>query len=340
MLLKSILIRKPQWVLCLLGCVSIFGQAMADESSAYWEDMSKEAKKTCSNVSNIFPPKLPNAIAKKSLKNCNSMALYYGFENSPDYIKAKECALIKKNYYILAMIYANGKGVPRDLDKALHYICMLDVPADEIESRIHHLYKMKEAKDAKKNFDICDDVASGYMMVLCADMQRSATYAQQMKYLNSLQRNWSINEKKLFQQLQNASRFYFEARTDNEINRIAIHASENEISEDVALNKRMMELIKKTEQCQLPLYTLEQYQAADKQINSLYQQVLKGDFSNCLGIKLDGIKETERAWVKYKDAWVNFGQTKCPSIPVDSWKTIITKERIEELDVLVRMGQN
>jgi hypothetical protein len=33
-------------------------------------------------------------------------------------------------------------------------------------------------------------------------------------------------------------------------------------------------------------------------------------------------------WMRYREAWVQFGKVKFPSVTADSWRTWLTRERI------------
>jgi uncharacterized protein YecT (DUF1311 family) len=42
----------------------------------------------------------------------------------------------------------------------------------------------------------------------------------------------------------------------------------------------------------------------------------------------NGVKLAQRAWLRYRDAWVKFGVVKYPAVSTDSWKTWLTQQRI------------
>jgi hypothetical protein len=42
----------------------------------------------------------------------------------------------------------------------------------------------------------------------------------------------------------------------------------------------------------------------------------------------------ERAWIRYRDAWVDYGTRLWPSTSTDSWRTWLTLERIEYFKML------
>lgn len=320
-----------------LICMAItVGSAIADNS----EYLSKATKDMCNSVQNIVLPSLemPDAASKKSLANCDPDAFYYGYGNAPDYGKAKICALVKNDYGVLTMLYANGKAVPRDLNLALHYACMMDAAPAETEGRVAHLDTMKNNPKADNTFDICDDITSGYMMGVCENIEQEQVQAQQKKYLANLKTKLSPAENADLETLQKASALYFKAHLDNEMDWHGTAAAASAIAENMALSKQMLKLIHRSEQCQFPTYTPAQYQQADEQLNSLYKKTQAKPFANEITITSKGIKETERQWLNYRDAWVDFGRLKCPNVSAESWKTLITKERIKQLEELIRFS--
>lgn len=141
------------------------------EIRSNWKDVSNETKSICISVENL-PKYLEDFISKdqhKSHLNCDASSLYYGFENISDYNKARECALSTRNYEVLTMLFANGRGVEKNIDIALHFACMIDGAPSENDLRIKHLIMLKE-KSSNKIFDICDDITSGNMMSYCASL--------------------------------------------------------------------------------------------------------------------------------------------------------------------------
>ena len=48
-------------------------------------------------------------------------------------------------------------------------------------------------------------------------------------------------------------------------------------------------------------------------------------------IRPEGIRDTERVWIRYRDAWVAFGAKRYPSVPADAWRTWATTERERQL---------
>ncbi|EHL30397.1 lysozyme inhibitor LprI family protein [Legionella drancourtii] len=339
MRIKIFLVKQFKNFLGLFIFIVVNGNVTANNMNLNWEYISKETQDICNSVQKILAPSqdFPDLTTKKALKNCNADSFYYGFQNTPDYLKARECALIKNDYNILTMIYANGKGVKRDLSIAIHYACMMDAAPIEMEERVKHLYKMRDKKDLIDTFDICDDITSGYMITVCLGIKQGQEKAQQKNYLDIFKKKLTSNEQKKLEKLRNASIIYFDARMENEIDRFQANATAHGIIEEMNLNKQMLKKLKKTEQCIFPTYTLTQYQKIDNKLNVIYNKIQKKLFAKSLTVTINGIQKTERAWIKYRNAWVDFGYMKCPEISAISWNALITKERVIQLEALANL---
>jgi uncharacterized protein YecT (DUF1311 family) len=305
-----------------------------------WDSVSKEIYEKCKSVENISIPPHPQTL--EVLEGCDAEELYYGFTQTRDYVKARSCAEARKDnmdYGILAMLYANGKGVTRNLDIAIHYACKFEGSAAELEGRIKHLIELKNTERTAKDFDICDDITSGNMMGHCAAIESRFKDAKRQEKYASLISNWTPEERKGFERLQNAFDVYREARM-GEIDISGTARGMFMIEEKNSLEDRFFKTLRACTQNKVPRFTSSQYQKADHELNSFYKKALAIPYFEHSGINSEGIKKTQRAWLKYRDSWVTFGDLKCPNITVDNWKTLMTKERIKELRELTTMGRN
>src|SRR4051812_36192124 len=86
-----------------------------------WEKMCKDiASKP------LTEPRLSVPLSPSQLVKCDSEALYYGFDSKPDYAAALQCAWyerahpdtiasdLNRGVGVLTMLYANGRGAPKD----------------------------------------------------------------------------------------------------------------------------------------------------------------------------------------------------------------------------------
>src|SRR5258708_1331388 len=87
------------------------------------------------------PPSFARAIPESQLKNCDSEALYYGYDRPADPSAALQCAYYERAHQdpsvvaafagpgVLTMLYANGKGVRRNYDLAIRFACEIPLAA-------------------------------------------------------------------------------------------------------------------------------------------------------------------------------------------------------------------
>ena len=150
--------------------------------------------------------------------------------------------------------------------------------------------------------------------------------------------SWTFEERKEFEKLQKTFEAYLEERM-GEIDISGTARASLQIGEKNSLKDRFLKMLEECNQSKIPNFTSTQYQEADRKLNTLYNKTRHKKYFEASGITSEGIQKTQRAWLKYRDAWVTFGRQKCPNITEDSWKTLMTKERIKELQSLTEMGK-
>lgn len=194
----------------------------ADMSEYGGAEKFKRSRAICADVLHAEPPKTdwPNAEERKTLEGCNSEKLYYGIGMPADPAKARQCALMEReagsglgrgasdfesmlNYFwgdgILAIVYANGRGVDRNFDVAIHMACRIDDAPAATDSRIKHLAELRDKSWTGSDFEICDNATSGFSGTFCADHSESlASEAREMK-IKAIAAGWTARQKALFQ---------------------------------------------------------------------------------------------------------------------------------------------
>jgi len=78
----------------------------------------------------------------------------------------------------------------------------------------------------------------------------------------------------------------------------------------------------------LPRFTPEEFVEVDDELNDRYRQLQTHEFEGCCSVNADSIRTAQRVWLHYREAWVEFGRVKYPSVAADSWRTWLTLERI------------
>lgn len=317
-------------ILLLGGVILAYsGVCSAEPADPNFALVSTKVKAICAQ-----PVSIPES-SSPHLNKCDPVDLYYGFGQSPDFVKARQCAYATHDYSILAMIYANGKGIDRNWDLAIHFACKAGFAPDEIEGRVTHLVQLRDKHWQGDNFDICDDITSGYMMGVCASRQQKLSQIQLQRQIAALSASWDPTDKNALSQLQRAAADFFSARGANEVDLSGTARAALEIEEEQSLQDDFLSSLKSLENGHFPNYTAGQTANAERQLNKIYQQIeMNQDFSAGTVDRL-GIKKTQRLWLKYRDAWVAFGKHKYPQVSADSWKTWLDEKRVSMLQDLI-----
>jgi hypothetical protein len=303
-----------------------------------------EAVRACQRYQAIPLPKGegPNAKTAELGARCDSETLYYGFESPAQPAKARECAYGElgrrdpsqpfSGEAILTMVYANGRGAARNLDLALKFACEMDAAPAEMESRIAHLEKLKTGDASGSGFDICDDITSGYMGGFCTEKQDRFDRVQREKKLRAITAQWSPQEGRALELLRRAAKAFFAAHSSNEIDLSGSGRAGFEIEENARLENLFLADLERFERGDLPDSRAD-LPASDARLNSLYGRLMKAT-AQMGTVTADGIRQTERLWIAYRDAWKEFGRVKYPNTKAESWLAWATQQRIDQLRAL------
>ncbi len=329
--------KNSIWFLAVISLLLAPVCAFAyDDDATGWETVCKQAE----NVS-IPERDRPTIAEKKTLANCSSRDLYYGFGTPADPVNARKCAYreveqdngeIFSGYAMLTMIYANGKGAERNLDLAIKFACKLDMTgAIEDKYRVLHLAELKQKGWKGDDFSLCDDITSGFMQGACADIEARFAEAKRNKKLAKLVGDWKEKDKAAFKKFEQVFERFVKDRVDNEVDLSGTGRAAFQFEEETKLRNDLALSIEKFERREFPTYTADQLIAADKELNDLYAKIQKNKTPSWGTTTKQGIKATQRTWLKYRDAWVAFAQQKYPGVSADSWKTWLTRNRVAML---------
>lgn len=304
----------------------------------------------CSELEKLQPPfaDLPTPDDNGRLRGCSSDELYHGIGRKPDLVDARLCAMLEIEYgepplfggaAVLMMIYANGEGVERNIPLAKHYACKVAGAQAELESRLEHLDQIAADPGKAERMGMCDDITSGYMMGECAIHDQGSVVTAREARWSKLIANWPKADQAALASLRTSAATFFNARIENEIDLSGTARTSQALGESNALEDGVLNALSAFEDGKLPAASASEYAAADKELNLEYAAARKaataepGEISfGPLGtIRPDGIRIAQRAWLKYRDAWVEFGKRRYPKVEADAWRTHFTRERVKQL---------
>ena len=191
---------------------------------------------------------------------------------------------------------------------------------------------------SKEVFDLCDDITSGYMMGMCTSVKSQLADLAREAVVDSVIKNWPPKDRQAYDSLRKAAANFFYERTMGEVDMSGTARAAMEIDESESLEETFKEEIVQADQCAFAAHTEQDFVEADKKLNAIYTKLMKQkdpeQASDRGEVTRAGIRSAQRDWIRYRDAWAVFGAVRCPKTAVWSWKTVITEERISELEEL------
>ena len=303
---------------------------------------------------------MPTATQRKELKGCESEKFYYGIGVPKDPVKARLCAYMERDgdgngaysYFggssILMMLYANGAGVPRNIDLAQHFSHEIGGAPAEIDGRQSGLESLREEirgsdSASVETFDYCDNVTSSQSSGACVGLWERQEAGGREARLTRLRKGWSQEDLAAYARLRAAFEDFVQLRTGDEIKCSCQNYIVYAEGEESVLRNRFVAEIAQFEAAKwFPRYSPEDFRKADRELNSEFRkiQALKplSRGSEWFGGRLrqEDVRNVQRAWLKYRDAWAEFGSVKYPRVSRESWKTWTTRKRTAMLTELLK----
>jgi uncharacterized protein YecT (DUF1311 family) len=272
--------------------------------------------------------------------------LYYAKLNQAEtsqgeWDRVRACATAHADNAVLMMLYANGLGVPRDADTALHYACVMEhVAKAEMESRVAHLAAPARAG---VRFDQCDDITSGYMGSVCAAIREDVDGRVRTARLDRLAASLPAPSRIAFARLRVAAERYVGV-SGAEVDMQGTAAPALALEYQASLREEFMQAALDTAGGKLPSASGAEHARHDAELNALYKNVMalpskQEGWPDRIGsstIEHAAVRAVERQWLVYRDAFVAFAAT-LPSGPdAASVKALLTSQRTAQLAEVAR----
>jgi uncharacterized protein YecT (DUF1311 family) len=288
-----------------------------------------------------FPPgDLPTTAQQKAYSSDTSEKYYYGEGVPKDYVKARLIAFAEFSRdgngfdpfggaSMLMMIYANGYGVKRDLKLSIRLASANVIGAyAAMEGRIAHLRQL-QASGQEDVFDVCDDESSTLGLTYCHVLSAELNAQKRDTLLHKLMQPWNHQDSLSYKRLRTTVDNYFELLTENEMDQTGMaHNIETTDMMDT-LEADFTKKLQMACSCQADTMATHpaSFQRADQMMNHVYSTIMVGPDTLVNNITKSGVKATQIAWIKYKDAWAIFGMHHCPGTTDIYWKAQLTIQR-------------
>lgn len=307
-----------------------------------------ESKEVCRQFRSVSmpDPRRPDRRAEGGMPGCDAEALYYGIGVPADPEKAFVCASLwaGESYMdsdvMLLTIYANGKGAGRDLDKAIAMACTLGFAPMEVHYRVKHLFALRQGSGRAEEFHWCDDITSGLSMGVCAGHAQRIAEAKRQSRWAAIKARWGGGEaaRALARLVEIGETFAQRHGAEIDQSGTARAAFITMAEEDV-VNSLLSDLEDLAAgKAVLPVAVADA--KADAELNQVYRRVMTYDFGTIPGSPShDGIRSTQRVWLKYRDTWVAFVKVVEPDMPSHAIANHQTRRRVEHLKELIGEAQ-
>lgn len=258
-------------------------------------------------------------------------------------MKARHCAFaemarnendVSAGAGVLMMLYANGRGVKENLPYAIRMACTVGGAPFEVAGRIAALEGRMKGEGTDTAFDSCDDVTSGYGASRCAmigarvqDHERSVRYAE-------MSRAWTPAEKTAWDKVIAAETAYADAMTSGEVELSGTMRGVFALEAEGAIKVGTLGLLEALDARSFDKAVPGQLQKSDAALNAAWKKVMANSFADFGTVTKEGVRGTQRAWLKYRDAWIAFANLKWPGMG-DTAADYLTKERTNALLCLI-----
>lgn len=306
-----------------------------------------DVDKECQRVKDLQPPRadLPEPKLRAELARCNAADLYYGTQSEgtstqADWNKVRACAFTTQDKNILMMLYINGLGVRFNADLAIKYACEGGGMGGEINSLVSDMLEIKETGEPPlEPYNSCKYAFNTLAINYCAGWAEKREDKKRKRTLDGLGHRLNAPQQAAFEKLRQAAETFATAIGADEYTAIYPGSAgiASEISARMDENSWFLNCIEQTEKGELPTYTQKHYSALDTQLNQAYRDRLQavdvnqGQDKTQYGISQEDIRKTQRLWLKYRDAWAEYGRVRFPKVPAHAWKAMLTERRIKQL---------
>ncbi len=283
--------------------------------------------------------KIPTAATPPAPASCKTFDYYakrgQASTSATEWTGVRACALAANDHAVLAMLYANGLGVPRNLDLATQYACRAGGAYAEVSGRVEHLQALKKEPSGTP-YDQCDDATSGLMMGVCANVADGQADKIRNAYFARLRGQLPAPQIAAFDQLVAATRAFATARrseTDMTGTGRGAFSVQAEAREKEWLREHLAAFEKGTFKAPAPTLA-----AADAELNRIYQAMLaapSGDANHptrlpSSTVEKADVRTAQRLWIAYRDAWVRFAKLRYPALPPATLQAMLTDWRVQQ----------
>lgn len=300
----------------------------------------------CSQFSKLSLPAgdQPSPAERRALAKCDSEALYYGIGVRPDFAAARRCAYVELERKtatpfdgtgadLLMMLYANGRGVPTNFDLALRFACTRETSINGRRATVETLWKARAGAGLSHAFEICGvDPTTGVSAHCVARDSRIAELKRDERKSKAVM---GLRSRELAF-LEKTAKDFFEARSRNELDSGGTARAVFQIQERDRLADEYVDLLEKLADRKFspPRSEGSEARLATFQARLLACKELNTSLARTMGMTRPGLMQAQRAWAKYRDAWLALVARARPRTQLPAWRTLLAEQRLQMLETV------
>lgn len=296
-----------------------------------------------------LPQEAESNPAPKSAPDCASYRSYRGLGRPVNYAEAGACAwqerLAQKaglgqnpnepaawvvgGSLILADIYFNAAGVPRNIPLAMRFACEAEEPTAQLA--LSELAKLSNPPHTQRPFELCDYAATTFSENFCSDYTAEIADDRRNRYYSSLKTSMPPEQKSAFRKLLAAKTDYVRTHAFEVDQEGTIRVVRTIGSETILENLFHAELVQ-FERKQWPGISQRLIATSDTSLQREYNSTLQRlrdrpkDEAAEETVSADNVSKVEKSWEAYRDAWAAFARLRYPAA-ADSIRAQITIDR-------------
>ena len=312
----------------------------------------------CSAYASIpLPPEAAKATAPKTPPSCASYRSYRGIGRPVNFAEARRCAWQERlaqqadlgqnlkepsawvvgGSLILADIYANGAGVPRNLPLAMRFACEFEQTT--ATGALPAIKKLNTLPPPHTRFELCDYAWTTFTATFCTDYQSEIKDDQRNRYYKSLESRMHTDHKTAFEKLLAAENAYVAAHASEVYQGGTIHNIRTLTSQDILDSLFHAEVVH-YERNDWPPVTPNERKTAEGLLQREYDDKLRQlqsrpaeQADDRAVVTAEGLAQAQAAWLQFRDAWTAFARLRYPAA-ADAIRAQITLDRYRLLKTI------
>lgn len=326
------------WLAAPALLLALAGPAGAEAPQSFELSEDPDADQLCRAMA---PPAFPEAdrpteeeVEKLRRRNCYSQLALHGIDQPLDVVRARQCAYAEISgrsepdavggTEVLLTIYANGLGVPQNLELALAIACAHSATPELRAFRVRRLEAMRAGRSMTP-LGACEGPLPRELEWECDGLARHIARARREDRRRAVEHRVSSEVASAVPGLFWAGRAFFQAYAAARF--LHIEQLDLPLRADVEIQLEeafLSDLEKAVEAPPAKRVVRREQERADRELEAALRAQRVASTEPALELR----DEEQRRWLRYREEWVAFGRRLHPSVDAAVWRHAATLQRL------------